>query len=98
MRHDPSGYDSVQAAPLLTKSDVARALAVSVKTVERLVAADRLRPVKILGATRFRPGDVNALTERGAAASTTEPNEVLDPAGRRGRAGPDGDGVRVAQP
>jgi excisionase family DNA binding protein len=87
MAHGSSDYDSVQAMPLLTKRAVADdVLNVSVKTVERLVAAGELTPVKIMGATRFRRADVDALIERSASRRSGRAHDMPDLAGRRGRA------------
>jgi excisionase family DNA binding protein len=48
--------------PLLTPEQVAAVLGVSVRTVRRLAAEGRLRPVRIgYRTTRFRPEDVDAL-------------------------------------
>jgi excisionase family DNA binding protein len=47
-------------ALLLTRDGAAWLLGVSVRTVSRLVAAGELRPVKVLGATRFRRPDLEA--------------------------------------
>jgi excisionase family DNA binding protein len=46
---------------LLRKGQVAEMLACSVRTVDRLVAAGRLLPVRILGAVRFRLSEVQAI-------------------------------------
>ena len=52
---------------LLTKKEVARLLACSVRMVERLVASGRLTSVKIRGAVRFRLSDVEQIMVKGAA-------------------------------
>lgn len=43
---------------LLTKDDVAEALKVSVRTVDRFVKAGRLRPIRVGRAVRFQWCDV----------------------------------------
>jgi excisionase family DNA binding protein len=45
---------------LWSRDEAARMLAVSVRSVSRLVASGELRPVKVLGATRFRREDLEA--------------------------------------
>jgi excisionase family DNA binding protein len=52
---------------LLTKKDVARLLACSVRMVERLVASGTLAAVKIRGAVRFRQSDIEQIMMKGAA-------------------------------
>jgi excisionase family DNA binding protein len=52
---------------LLTKKEVARLLACSVRMVERLVASGTLTAVKIRGAVRFRLSDVEQIMMKGAA-------------------------------
>ena len=52
---------------LLTKKEVARLLACSVRMVERLVASGTLTTVKIRGAVRFRLRDIEQITVKGAA-------------------------------
>jgi excisionase family DNA binding protein len=51
---------------LLTKKEVARMLACSVRMVERLVASGKLTAVKIRGAVRFRLSDVEQIIMKGA--------------------------------
>jgi excisionase family DNA binding protein len=51
---------------LLTKKEVARLLACSVRMVERLVASGTLAAVKIRGAVRFRLSDVEQIIVKGA--------------------------------
>lgn len=46
---------------LLRKKDAAEMLACSLRTIDRLVAAGRLLPVRILGGVRFRFSEVQAL-------------------------------------
>ena len=50
---------------LLKKSEVAKILSCSLRTVERLVAAGKLRRVKILGGIRFRWSQVQMLMNGG---------------------------------
>ena len=52
---------------LVTKKEVARLLACSVRMVERLVASGTLTAVKIRGAVRFRLRDIQQITVKGAA-------------------------------
>jgi excisionase family DNA binding protein len=52
---------------LLTKKDVARLLACSVRMVERLMASGTLTAVKIRGAVRFRSNDIEQIMMKGAA-------------------------------
>jgi excisionase family DNA binding protein len=56
---DKSG--SLGGLQLLTKKDVARLLACSVRMVERLVASGTLTVVKIRGAVRFRLRDIEQI-------------------------------------
>ena len=46
---------------LLRKKQVAERLACSLRTVDRLVAAGRLLPVRLLGGVRFRISEVQSL-------------------------------------
>jgi excisionase family DNA binding protein len=55
------------ALQLLTKKDVARLLACSIRMVERLVASGILPTVRIRGAVRFRLSDVEQIVMKGAA-------------------------------
>jgi excisionase family DNA binding protein len=52
---------------LVTKKEVARLLACSVRMVERLVASGTLTAVRIRGAVRFRLRDIEQITVKGAA-------------------------------
>ncbi len=52
---------------LVTKKEVARLLACSVRMVERLVASGTLTAVKIRGAVRFRLRDIEQIMMKGAA-------------------------------
>jgi excisionase family DNA binding protein len=52
---------------LVTKKEVARLLACSVRMVERLVASGTLTAVKIRGAVRFRQSDIEQIMVKGAA-------------------------------
>ena len=51
---------------LLRKREVAAQLDVCGRTVERLVAAGKLRRIKVLGAVRFRMSEVQNLMNGGA--------------------------------
>jgi excisionase family DNA binding protein len=76
---------------LLTKSEAAERLGVSVRTVERLVAAGRLPQVLVEGARRIRVADLMAYVEGLAGSSSTadaaEPStpnrRAITPAQRR---------------
>jgi excisionase family DNA binding protein len=50
---------------LIGKREVARILACSVRTVERLVAVGALEKVMVLGAVRFRVHDVQKIVKEG---------------------------------
>lgn len=50
---------------LIGKREVARILACSVRTVERLVALGALEKVMVLGAVRFRVYDVQKIVKEG---------------------------------
>jgi excisionase family DNA binding protein len=52
---------------LVTKKEVARLLACSVRMVERLVASGTLTAVKIRGAVRFRLRDIEQIMMKGVA-------------------------------
>ena len=43
---------------LLTKKDVAAALSMSTRSVDRLVASGVLKPIRILRSVRFNPADI----------------------------------------
>jgi excisionase family DNA binding protein len=105
-RQDATSLDeSVQSAHdagvpvrlLLTKGEAAASLGVSVRTVERLVAAGRLPVVHIEGACRIRVADLTAYVERLDPRSPTQPPVgVRASSGVRGTtddAGPDGGGI-----
>jgi len=64
MDHDPVVPDRM----LVTKHEAAQLLGVSVRTVERLVAAGRLQQVQVERLARFRIGDLEAYV-RGLAAT-----------------------------
>ena len=53
--------------PLLDKKAVARLLAVSVRTVDTIVAEGGLTPVKVRGQIRFTPESVDAYVRSGAS-------------------------------
>ena len=52
---------------LLSKKDVAKRLALSVRSVDRLIARGLLQRVKVLGAVRFRLSEVVAIMNSEAA-------------------------------
>jgi excisionase family DNA binding protein len=62
---------------LLTKGEVADQLGVSVRTVERLVAAGHLQLVSVEGARRIRVSDLAAYVDGLATASAT--HQCADP-------------------
>ena len=66
-----TGLSETTAKPaslqLLTKPEVARLLACSVRMVERLVASGTLQTVKIRGAVRFRLSDIEQIIVKGVA-------------------------------
>lgn len=64
--HDPI----VSGRMLVTKNEAARRLGVSVRTVERLVAAGQLRQVQIERLARFRVGDLEAYVNGLAGAGS----------------------------
>ena len=64
VQNQPANLAGLQ---LLTKKEVARLLACSVRMVERLVASGKLTTVKIRGAVRFRLSDVEQIMMKGAA-------------------------------
>lgn len=77
IRHAPpavavkDGFDHDAVVPdrmLVTKHEAAQVLGVSVRTVERLVAAGRLQQVQVERLARFRIGDLEAYV-RGLAAT-----------------------------
>ena len=58
-------YDQRRTATrLLRTRDVAEALGVSTRTVERLATTGELKRIRIGGSTRFSAADVEALVER----------------------------------
>ena len=59
------------------KHEGAQRLGVSIRTVERLVAASRLQQVQVERVARFRVGDLEAYVH-GLAASTTRTSAVRD--------------------
>ena len=58
-------YQAEPQEKLLRKKDVVDRLAISLRSVDRLVADGELEKVKLMGAVRFRESDVQALIERG---------------------------------
>ncbi len=47
----------------MTKKELADYLAVSERTIDRLVASNQIQKIKVLGATRFRLKDVENFIE-----------------------------------
>jgi excisionase family DNA binding protein len=60
-----AGFDSsaVSGRLLLTKSEAAEQLGVSVRTIERLISAGRLPLVHVEGAARVRVADLGAYVQ-----------------------------------
>ena len=50
---------------LMSKREVAKLLAVSVRTIERLVARGKLKTVKVGGCVRFRAKEIEQVIEVG---------------------------------
>jgi excisionase family DNA binding protein len=70
-RRPSAGPDSPTSAavmePLMTKAQVAHAMSVSIRMVERLVARGQLKAVRLGGGlrqVRFRPDDVRRCVDR----------------------------------
>ena len=81
-RHAATGVDGEYGAPedvpvmprlLITKAEAAERLAVSVRTVERLITAGRLPLVHVEGAARLRVADLEAYVD--ALVPETERSE-----------------------
>jgi excisionase family DNA binding protein len=90
-----SAHDAgVPVRLLLTKGEAAASLGVSVRTLERIVAAGRLPVVHVEGACRIRVADISAYVERLDPRSPTQPPVGGRPSrGARGTTddvGPDG--------
>ena len=84
-RHAATGVDGEYGAPedvpvmprlLITKAEAAERLAVSVRTVERLIAGGRLPLVHVEGAARLRVADLEAYVD--ALIPETEQSERED--------------------
>ena len=84
-RHAATGVDGEYGAPedvpvvprlLITKAEAAERLAVSVRTVERLITAGRLPLVHVEGAARLRVADLEAYVD--ALIPETERSERED--------------------
>jgi excisionase family DNA binding protein len=84
-RHAATGVDGECGAPgdvpmmprlLITKAEAAERLAVSVRTVERLITAGRLPLVHVEGAARLRVADLEAYVD--ASVPETEQSERED--------------------
>ena len=84
-RHAATGVDGEYGAPedvpvmprlLITKAEAAERLAVSVRTVERLIAGGRLPLVHVEGAARLRVADLEAYVD--ALIPETERSERED--------------------
>ena len=58
-------YQAESQDKLLRKKDVVDRLALSKRSVDRLVTSGKLEKVKVMGAVRFRESDVQALVEKG---------------------------------
>jgi excisionase family DNA binding protein len=70
MTHNGFPHGSVSVRMLITKNEAAHRLGVSVRTVERLVAAGRLRQVQVERLARFRVGDLETFVNGLAGAGT----------------------------
>jgi excisionase family DNA binding protein len=91
MRHDATALyaagipmnDPDMTAPLLvTKREAARLLSVSMRTVERLIAAGRLPVVQVEGASRIRVDDLRGYVDRLTVDVPGAVGQQLDPASR----------------
>jgi excisionase family DNA binding protein len=69
-RTSQGAHDHERARLLLTKGDAAMSLSVSVRTVERLIAAGRLPVVHVEGSCRIRVADIASYVEGLAVGST----------------------------
>ena len=71
--------DSPEAAPLrdrallLTRDQAATVLTISVRQIDRLVAAGDLVPTRIGGAVRFAPRQLHAFVERSTVSNQPVP-------------------------
>jgi excisionase family DNA binding protein len=68
-KYQSDHHPSVPDRMLVTKHEAAQLLGISVRTVERLVAAGRLQQVQVERLARFRVGDLEAYV-RGLAEAT----------------------------
>jgi excisionase family DNA binding protein len=75
-----AGFDPaiVSGRLLLTKSEAAEQLGVSVRTIERLISAGRLPLVHVGGAARVRVADLGAYVQSLDAESGTAPSDAED--------------------
>lgn len=85
-------YSDRDVPKLLTAREVAKALALSVRTVRRLAASGALTAVKLGESVRFRVEDVNAFVAHGRTTINGEgpagrPTPRTTPAGGVGRDG-----------
>jgi excisionase family DNA binding protein len=80
----PAEHDGAMAGRLLvTKAEAAEYLHVSVRTVERLIAAGHLPLLHIERASRLRLADIEAYVESLIADKATQPLESDEPTGYR---------------
>jgi excisionase family DNA binding protein len=73
----PSAPSAVPRRLLVTKRDAAEQLGVSLRTIERLIAAGRLPLVHVEGAARVRVGDLEAYVESLDASGGLETDHQL---------------------
>jgi excisionase family DNA binding protein len=70
----PSGPSAVSRRLLITKSEAAGQLGVSLRTIERLISAGRLPLVHVEGAARVRVADLEAYVRGLEAAGRPDPS------------------------
>jgi len=96
IRHDATGMDGLDGdhdhvavgVLLVTKVEVATVLSVSIRTVERLIAAGRLPVVHVEGATRIRVEDLNTYVQGLTGGPSPEPGGQPMPNGECDRTEP----------
>jgi excisionase family DNA binding protein len=80
LTHGRAEFDSstVSGRLLITKSEAAEQLGVSLRTIERLIAAGRLPLVHVAGAARVRVADLGAYVQSLDADPRTAPSSAED--------------------
>jgi excisionase family DNA binding protein len=73
-RRVPSGSSAVPGRLLITKSEAAEQLGVSLRTIERLISAGRLPLVHVEGAARVRVADLEAYVQGLEADGRPDPS------------------------